>query len=122
MTGVLVFDRSKPGRLPERHAPPVVLGDFFGAGMRAMFEAQDALAEKARESLVAWEERGIPPTAFSFNLFRLGFPVAYGCEPREAAKETSALTIAPRHGGVGALSLGIRYVPTPQGSDEPPEE
>ena len=86
-----------------------------------MFDAQDALAEKARQSLVAWEERGHPPTAFSFGLFRLGFPVAYGCVPKEAANETAAVTIAPRHGGAGGLSVGIRYVLTPQGSDEPPE-
>lgn len=89
-----------------------LIGHFAAGSARGLVEAQGALDDHARESLTAWEQEGIPPSAWAWARCRLRFPVVYGLESKTTLADYTRLSIAPRNkGSVGSLSLTIRYLP-----------
>ena len=88
------------------------MGHFAAGSARGLVEAQEVLDEHARQSLTAWEQDGIPPSAWTWARCRLRFPVVYGLEPKTTPADHTRLSIAPRKkGAVGSLSLTIRHLP-----------
>ena len=96
----------------------VLMRDFFTAGARGLVEAQQALDERGRDSLMAWEENGLPPSVWTWAACRLRCPVAFRCQPKTGVTELTYLTVAPREAGRGSLSLTFRYIPTHQGDED----
>ncbi len=92
---------------------------FFAAGARGLVEAQQALDERGRDSLIAWEQEGRPPTVWTWASYRLRFPVAFRCLPKTVAAGSSHLALAPRQASQGSLTLTFRYLLTPQDEDDP---
>ena len=88
---------------------------FAAGSARGLIEAQKALDDRARESLISWEQDGIPPSAWNWAECRLRFPVMYELEAKTALADHTALSIAPcKKGAAGRVSLTIRYLPAPQ--------
>ena len=98
---------------PQGDASPLI--EHFAAGSaRGLVEAQKVLDEHARQSLSAWEQEGIPPSAWTWAECRLRFPVVYGLESKTTLADHTRLSLAPRKkGAIGSVSLTIRYLPPP---------
>jgi hypothetical protein len=69
--------------------------------------------EQARDSMLTWEHEGIPPCAWTWSYFRLTFGVEF-CMERGADGQQSLLFIAPQQDRAPTLTLGLRYIITPQ--------
>jgi len=94
------------------------IGRLAAGSARGLVEAQKALDDHARESLTAWEQEGIPPSAWTWARCRLRLPVVYGLEPKTAPGDLTRLSVAPRRGGTaGSVSLAIRYLPAWEETD-----
>ncbi len=93
---------------------------FFAAGARGLVEAQLALDEHGRGRILAWEQEGLPPTVWTWARCRLRCPVTFATQPKHGAAGRTGLALAPRHAGRGSLTLGFRYVATPQEADDKP--
>lgn len=111
-------ERVEAGHLQE-HAFPLM--EHFAAGSaRGLVEAQKAMDDRARESLTAWEQDGLPPSGWIWAECRLRFPVVFGLESKTTLADHTRLSIAPRkRGAVGSVSLTIRYLPTAPGEETP---
>ena len=101
---------------PPESAQP--LDKFLEAGARGLVEAQQALDAKGRQSLLAWETYGMPPTVWTYSNCRLKMPLAFRVRPKTGAAEGTRLDIAPRQAAYGGLSLSFRYILTPQAEDD----
>jgi hypothetical protein len=87
--------------------------DFLAAMARGMVEAQRALDEVARESIIRWEKDAIAPSAYMWSLCKADFTTVLGCSPKPDAGELTRMSIAPRHTARGGVSFAIRYQPIP---------
>jgi hypothetical protein len=102
---------------------PVKLPSLAGALAAAMVEAQYALDEAGRASILAWEQDGIPPAALAWSECRLRLPLALGCLGRTGAGDTTTLMAASRPtSGQDSMTLVIRYLPAPLDEDEAQDE
>lgn len=112
-----------PGAAPSQDASPAPgedtqpLDKFLEAGARGIVEAQQALDEQGRGSLLRWETEGLPPSVWTYSNCRLRMPLAFRVRPKTRAAEGTHLDIAPRHDSRGGLSLSFRYILTPQAED-----
>lgn len=68
---------------------------------------------KREPVLIAWEREGIPPSAWTWSQFRLTFGVDFHTE-RGADGQQSLLFIAPQQDRAPTLTVGLRYIITPQ--------
>lgn len=84
------------------------------AAARAVAEAQISLDERGRESLVAWETEGQPPSVFIWSSCRLSFPVAFVLTAKHAMSARTGLALAPLERGPGRVAFALRYLPAPQ--------
>jgi hypothetical protein len=100
--------------VPNRSQPMTAMTNFFAGCAHGLVEAQQALDEAGRKSLVDWEENGIPPTILMWSQCQFRFPVTISVD----TTDESAVQIRPRHQPLGSVSLSFRYIPTPQ-LDEP---
>ena len=98
---------------PQGDAFPLI--EHFAAGSaRGLVEAQKVMDDHARQSLTAWEQEGLPPSAWTWAECRLRVPVVYGLESKTTLADHTRLSLAPRKkGAVGSVSLTIRYLPAP---------
>jgi hypothetical protein len=98
--------------------------EFLAGSARGFVESQRALDEAGRASLDAWEETGVPPTVLAWTECRLRCPVSVDLRPKQAPSEQTGAGVAP--GGSGEITMTLRYLLSPQGSDDPrpltPEE
>jgi len=92
---------------------------FFTASARGFVEAQMALDEHGRASIIAWEQDGLPPTVWTWSDCRLRFSVSFRCTPKTSAGGQADLAVAPRRDNLGKIVFTFRYVLTPQDEDEP---
>jgi hypothetical protein len=95
----------------------VAMEEFFGGATRALVDAQLELDERGRDSIDAFDDNGVPPTAFAWARCRLSCPVAVGVIPRESPAARTSATLAPR--GAGTIALAFRHLGSPQGVDDP---
>jgi hypothetical protein len=94
------------------------LDKFLEAGARGIVEAQQALDERGRRSLLTWETDGLPPTVWTYSNCRLKMPLAFRVRPKTGAAEATLLDIAPpRREAHGGLCISFRYILTPQAED-----
>lgn len=111
------------GAAPSQDASPAPgegaqpLDKFLEAGARGLVEAQQALDQDGRRSLLAWETNGLPPTVWTYSNCRLKLPLAFSVRPKTRAAEGTHIDIAPRRASRGGLSLSFRYILTPQAED-----
>jgi hypothetical protein len=94
------------------------MASFFAACARALVDGQSLLDEHACDSMQAWSEDGLPPSAFMWSGCRLSFPVAYNFQRKTNPAQLTGISIAPRPSSMGSLTLGIRYLPAPLSEDE----
>jgi len=104
--------------MPDHTDALLAMPRFFAACARGLVEAQEQLDEQGCDSMIAWDEEGIPPAVFMWSKCRLRFPVAFGCRRKAHAADRTQITIATRNESQGNLTLSIRYLPTPQGQEE----
>jgi hypothetical protein len=98
---------------------PVKLPALAGALAASLVEAQNALDETGRASILAWEQDGIPPAALFWSECRLRLPLTLGCLARADAGAMTTLTTASRQArGQAAMTLVICYRPTPLDEDK----
>jgi hypothetical protein len=95
----------------------LAMEEFIEGATRALVHAQLELDERGRDSIDAFDDTGVPPTALAWTRCRLSCPVAVGLRPRESAGVRTGATLAPRGGGT--LVLGLRHLGSPQGVDDP---
>jgi hypothetical protein len=109
---VSISSRSGEGAPQSDDALSQPIEQFVAAGARALVEAQKAL--DVRESLAAWEEEGLPPSAWTWVDCLLRFPVAFDVLSKSAPADGTRLSVVPREEGVrGSLTFTIRYLPAP---------
>jgi hypothetical protein len=96
---------------------------FVDAFAEALVAGQNDLDEAGRASIDAFGETGIPPTVLAWKRVRLDFPIGLavapvpGADGADRADGATAASVVP-HGG-GALGISVRYLESPQGSDDP---
>jgi hypothetical protein len=97
------------------------LDELLAGTARGLVDAQGALDEAARDSIVRWEEDGLPPTALAFVRCAVEVPVRWGTDARASQGSATRLALLPHETGAvrGTLRVAIRFLPTPQ--DEAPE-
>ena len=88
--------------------------NFFAAIAQGLIVAQESLDERGRESVVTWEQEGLPPTVWTWADCRLRFPVAFSHLPKTTFANATQLAIAPRQDSKSRLTLTIRYILIPQ--------
>jgi hypothetical protein len=98
--------------------------EFLAGGARGLVESQLALDEAGRDSIDGWDETGVPPSVFTWSLCLLSCPVSVELRPKQSAGERTDAGVSP--GGVGEITMTLRYLLAPQGVDDPrpllPEE
>jgi len=91
--------------------------EFFAGATRALVLTQLELDERGRDSIDAFDDTGVPPTAFAWARCRLSCPVTVGLTPKESAAARTGATLAPR--GAGTIALALRHLGSTQGVDDP---
>lgn len=102
------------GRLSFDNQAVLSIQDFFAAIAQGLIVAQESLDERGRESIVSWEQEGLPPTVWTWADCSLHFPVAFRLLPKTTFTNATQLAIAPRKDSKSKLTLTIRYILTPQ--------
>lgn len=95
----------------------VALAEFLAASASGFVQAQLALDQAARASLVRWEEEGLPPAAFAWTGFTLGFSVCFQCEPKRAAAAGTRLRVLPNRTPGARLEVTFTRAPA-EGEEE----
>lgn len=94
------------------------LGQILGSTVRGLVVSQQKLDDLGRNSLLIWEEEGIPPTVWTWAGCRFDLPVSYSAKPKEHNGQNSRLQIAPRQHGLGKLTFSVRYLEKPQDQED----
>ena len=95
-------------------AGPPPIERFVAGAVRGLVEAQKALDERGHEGLIAWEQEGLPPSAWTWTECRLRFPLAFDVMSKTTPTDSTRLGVFPREEGVlGSLTFAIRYLPAP---------
>lgn len=105
-------------RLSSDHQAVLPMQDFFAAIAQGLRVAQESLDERGRESIVTWEQEGLPPTVWTWADCSLHFPVAFRLLPKATLADATQLAVAPRKDAQIRLKLTVRYLLTPQ-AEEP---
>jgi hypothetical protein len=104
---------------PNRAAPLLAMQQFFAGATRGLVDAQLAFDEVGRESILRWEQNGIPPAVWTVSDIRLSFPIAVALRPKASHAGRTTVALAPRPESQGRLTLGFRYLLTPQDAEDP---
>jgi hypothetical protein len=94
---------------PSRPPPRVPLAALLARTAAGVVGAQRSLDERARESILRWQDEGIWPAAFAWTRVRVTLPVAFGLEGRQPRPHVS-----PARDASALVCLGIRYCPRDQ--------
>lgn len=105
-------------RLSSDNRAILPIQDFFAAIAQGLRVAQESLDERGRESIVTWEQEGLPPTAWTWVDCSLHFPVAFTLLPKTTLANATQLAVAPRKDAQSRLKLTVRNILTPQ-AEEP---
>ncbi|WP_292379976.1 hypothetical protein [Methanosarcina sp. UBA289] len=81
---------------------------------RGFVEAQSMLDERARESLIRYQQIGVPPSAFVWSEYRLDFPLALQFQSKYHVSNKTHIMVSPRMESIGNLKLTVRYLPLPE--------
>ena len=104
---------------PSRAAPLLAMQQFFAGATRGLVDAQLAFDEVGRESILRWEHDGIPPAVWTVSDIRLSFPIAVALRPKASHAGRTTVALGPRPTSQGHLTLGFRYLLTPQDAEDP---
>lgn len=94
----------------------VTLNELMMASAHGLVAAQEALNEKARESLKSSQDECIPASAFMLRQCRLRFPAVYSWTARSGSEETSEIVIRPRF--VSRTRITVSYLYQPELQDK----
>jgi hypothetical protein len=92
----------------------VPLDHLMAACARGMVETQQALDDRARESMDRWEEDGIPPSALALRQCRVQFPTTLTIVPKRSGVERARLHLHPRFEDQARVTVSYLYVSEPQ--------
>jgi len=99
---------------------PTPLEAFVGAFAGALVDGQAGLDEAGRASVEAFGESGVPPTVFSWRQVRITLPLGLSVAPALGpAGQDGATSAGVVPFGGGTLGISVRYLESPQGSDDP---
>ena len=103
---------------PSRAAPLLAMQQFFAGATRGLVDAQLAFDEVGRESILRWEQDGIPPDVWTVSDIRLSFPIAVALRPKASHAGRTTVALAPGSARQGHLTVGFRYLLTPQDDED----
>lgn len=113
MSQALVFEFEFP--VLRSPVASVRLNELMVASAHGLVAAQQALNEKARESLKTSQDECIPASAFMLRQCRLRFPAVYTWTARSSSEETSEIVIRPRFVSRTRITVSYLYQPKLQG-------
>ena len=93
------------------------LPEFVAGLAAALATGQELLDDASRDGLDRFSDTGIPPTAYTWGRVRLSATLGLAVSPKREANDASYARLSCTGGG--RLSIGVRYLLSPQGGDDP---